>query len=59
MLSRVPKTSRQALKTDKVHLKLARESRLRGPDIALKTSLLCDVLSKPTDEALRNGNLTN
>ena len=59
MLSRVPKTSRQALKTDKVRLKLARESRLLGPDLASKTSLLCDVLSRPTDEALRNGNLTN
>ena len=59
MLSRVPKTSLAALRTDKVRRKLARESHLRGPDPALKTSLLCDVLSKPTDKALKNGNLTN
>jgi hypothetical protein len=59
MLSRVPKISRYTLKTDKVRVKLARKSRLRGPDVALKTSLLCDVRSRPTDKALRNGNLTN
>ena len=59
MLSLVPKTSRQELRTDKVLLKLAREFHLFGPDVALKTSLLCDVHSRPTDEALKNGNLTN
>ncbi len=59
MLSHVPETSVYALRTDKIRVTLARESRSLGPDIALRTSLLCDVLSQPTDEATENGNLTN
>ena len=51
--------SRYTLRTDKMRTTPVRESRFRGPDIATKASLLCDVLSKPTGEAAEDGNLTN
>ena len=44
MLSRVPKTSRYALRTDKVRATLACGSRSPYPDVAWRTSPLCDVL---------------
>jgi hypothetical protein len=59
MLSHVPTTSVYALRTDKIRITLARESHSLGPDVASRTSLLCDVLSRPTDKATENGNLTN
>jgi hypothetical protein len=52
MRSRVPKTSQRALKTDKMRTPLARKSHLRGPDIALETSLLCDVLTSARRQSL-------
>jgi hypothetical protein len=42
-----------------VRAKLAWESRSPNPDVAEGTSLLCDVLSQPTGEAAKNGNLIN
>jgi len=59
MLSRVPVTSRGALRTDKVRATLAWESRSPNPDVAEGASLLCDVLSQPTGEAAKNGSLFN
>jgi hypothetical protein len=59
MLSRVPETSLCALRTDKVRAALACGSRPQNPDVALRTSPLCDVLWRPTGEATRNGNLIN
>ena len=59
MLSRVPETSRYALRTDKVRATLACGSRSPYPDVAWRTSPLCDVLWRPTGEATKNGNLTN
>jgi len=59
MLSRVPKVSLYALRTDKIRVKLVRESRFYGPYPAIKTSLLCDVLSQPADKAAEDGNLFN
>jgi hypothetical protein len=59
MLSHVPETSVYALRTDKIRAALARKSRSLSPDVASRTSLLCDVLSRPTDKATENGNLIN
>jgi hypothetical protein len=59
MLSRIPMISRYALRTDKMRTTPVRGSRFGGPDIAAKTSLLCDVLPKPTGEAAEDGNLIN
>ena len=59
MLSRVPLTSRYTLRTDKVRVTLACGSRLHDPDVAVKTSPLCDVRYRPKGEADRNGNLVN
>ena len=59
MLSRVPKFSLCALRTDKMRALLVRGSRLYDPYPAIKTSLLCDVPSKPTGEASGDGNLIN
>jgi hypothetical protein len=59
MLSLVPETSLCALRTDKVRAALARGSRSHDPDVAVRTSMLCDVLSRPAGEAAKNGNLTN
>ena len=59
MLSRVPKVSRRALRTDKMRTPLARESHPRDPDLTAGTSLLCDVLPRPADKALEDGYLVN
>lgn len=59
MLSRVPKVSRYALRTDKMRRTLACGSYRQAPDVDLTTSLLCDVLPKPADEAAEDGNLVN
>ena len=59
MLSRVPKVSLCALRTDKMRALLVRGSRLYDPYPAIKTSLLCDVLPQPAGEAAEDGNLTN
>jgi hypothetical protein len=59
MLSRVPKGSRYALRTDKMRITLVRGSRLPSSDRTGKTSLLCDVLPKPTGEAQEDGYLIN
>lgn len=59
MLSRVPKVSRYALRTDKIRATLVRESHPYGPYPAIRTSLLCDVLSKPADKAAEDGYLVN
>ena len=59
MLSRVPKISQRALRTDKMRTPLARESHPHDPDLTVGTSLLCDVLPRPADKALENGYLVN
>jgi hypothetical protein len=59
MLSRVPKISQRALRTDKMRTPLARGSHPRGPDLTAGTSLLCDVLPRPAGEALEDGYLVN
>jgi len=59
MLSRVPKVSLYALRTDKIRVKLVRGSHPHGPYPAIRTSLLCDVLSKPADKAAEDGYLIN
>jgi hypothetical protein len=59
MLSRVPKFSLCALRTDKMRALLVRGSRLYDPYLAIRTSLLCDVPSRPTGKASGDGNLIN
>jgi hypothetical protein len=59
MLSRVPKVSRDALRTDKMRISLVRESRFYSSDRAVETSLLYDVLRRPTGKATGNGYLFN
>ena len=59
MLSRVPKVSLCALRTDKMRASLVRGSRPYDPYPAIKTSLLCDVLPKPAGKAAEDGNLIN
>ena len=59
MLSRVPKFSLCALRTDKMRALLVRGSRPYDPYPAIRTSLLCDVLPKPAGEAAEDGYLTN
>ncbi len=59
MLSRVPKVSLCALRTDKMRASLVRGSHLYDPYPAIKTSPLCDVLPKPAGEAAEDGYLTN
>ena len=65
MLSPVPAPgitlgrSRPALRTDKKRLPLACRSRLSRPDVAGKTSPLCDALPQPTGKAAEDGYLTN
>jgi hypothetical protein len=59
MLSRVPKVSRCALRTDKMRALLVRGSRSYGPYPAIRTSLLCDVLSQPADKVAEDGYLIN
>jgi len=59
MLSRVPKTSRYALRTDKVRATLACKSYSGSPDVASRTSPLNDVLLQPADKAKENGYLFN
>src|SRR5215813_6125970 len=49
--------SRPRLRTDKKPIPLACRSRLSGPDVAGKTSPLCDVLRRPTGQAAGNGYL--
>ena len=59
MLSRVPEVSLCALRTDKMRALLVRGSRSHSPYPAMRTSLLCDVPSKPTGKASGDGNLIN
>jgi len=65
MLSRVPapglrrELSRSALRTDKKRKPLAWKSRLPNPDVAGKTSPLCDALPRPVGNAAEDGYLTN
>jgi hypothetical protein len=59
MLSRVPKVSLCALRTDKMRASLVRGSRPHDPYPAMRTSLLCDVLPKPTGKAAEDGYLVN
>src|SRR6266481_2677666 len=47
--------SRPTLRTDKKRVPLACRSRPLYPDVAEKTSPLCDVLRRPTGEASSNG----
>src|SRR5712671_6336098 len=47
--------SRPTLRTDKKRVPLACRSRPLHPDVAEKTSPLCDVLRRPTGEASSNG----
>jgi hypothetical protein len=49
--------SRPALRTDKKRVPLARRSRPLSPDVAERTSPLCDVLRRPTGKASGNGYL--
>jgi hypothetical protein len=53
------KVSRCALRTDKMRALLVRGSRSYGPYPAIRTSLLCDVLSQPADKAAEDGYLFN
>jgi hypothetical protein len=50
---------RRALRTDKKRDPLACRSRPEGPDVALRTSPLCDALPQPTGEAAEDGYLIN
>ena len=49
--------SRPRLRTDKKPIPLACRSRPLNPDVAEKTSPLCDVLRRPTGQASENGYL--
>jgi len=53
------KVSRCALRTDKMRALLVRGSHPHSPYPAMRTSLLCDVLSQPADKAAEDGNLIN
>jgi hypothetical protein len=59
MLSRVPKVSRYALRTDKMRITLVRGSHSCSSDRTTEASLLCDVLPQPTGEAKEDGYLVN
>jgi len=65
MLSPVPAPditlgrSRRALRTDKKRHPLAWRSRSRGPDVAARTSPLCDALPQPAGQAVEDGYLVN
>jgi len=59
MLSRVPKVSLCALRTDKMRASLVRKSHPDSPYPAIRTSLLCDVPLQPADKATGDGNLIN
>ena len=49
--------SRRALRTDKKRLPLACRSRPTSPDVASRTSPLCDARRRPTGKASGNGYL--
>jgi hypothetical protein len=53
------KVSLCALRTDKMRELLVRGSHPHSPYPAMRTSLLCDVLSQPADKAAEDGNLFN
>jgi hypothetical protein len=59
MLSRVPKVSLCALRTDKMRASLVRGSHPDDPYPAIRTSLLYDVSLKPAGKAAGDGYLIN